>query len=248
MNCIVIAILCVAVNSLSSSLGRECSVKFEAEYSSHTGAVMERDRASNEYTVLLTQEDSIEEEFRVFNTHTVEVTGVYYSNDGESDNITVSIDGGLIGTFETREKYGEGFLWNRFRDTGILQNKLIILPGDHKLRLFVNSSDLNGVEIDNILLEVNCTECSESYDTCPQLVVATGQTEPNDDENIRVLLSSSQNTLGLAGVVIGSVFGLVNIIVVITMAICRIRKASEKSKEDIILKTFSSTSTKLIFA
>ena len=228
MYCIVIAILCVAVNSLSTSLGRECSVNFEAEYTSHTGTVLERDRASNEHTVLLTQEDSIEEKFRVVNTHTVEVTGVYYSNDGESDNITVSIDGRLIGTFETKEKYGEGFIWNRFRDTGILQNKLIILPGDHKLRLFVNSSDLNGVEIDKILLEVNCTECSESYDTCPQSVVATGQTEPNDDEKLRVLLSSSENTLGLAGVIIGSVFGLVNIIVVITMATRKMRKHQRK--------------------
>ena len=189
--------------------------------------------ASNEHTVLLTAYKSVTQDFTVFSEHILVVAGVYYSNDGESDNVSVSVDGRLVETFETMESFGEGFLWNVFHNTGMLGNSISIRPGDHELQILVTSEDVNGVEIDSIIMELNCSHdhCDEGYNTCPASVIVTQQygQQENEDERLRVLLSSSENTLGLAGVIIGSGLGLINTCIIVVMAVHKLRKRKEKT-------------------
>ena len=215
---------------------KECYVTIEAELGSYTGMVMERDRASNEQTVLLTAYKTVIQTFKVFNVHVATVAGVSYSNDGESDNFTVSIDGKVIEVFETREDFGKGHLWNIFLNTGRFEDTLLVKPGDHEVQILMISQDVNGVEIDSITLELNCSDteqCPQGYDVCPESVIEVKRYDQGteDDEKLRVLLSSSRNTLGLAGVIIGSFFGLINTSIIVITAFYKMRKAKEIMKD-----------------
>lgn len=214
---------------------KKCYIDLEAEHSSHIGVVMKRNEASNEHTVLLVAFKSVVHTFEVFSKHIVEVERIMYSNDGSSDNISLSIDGILIDYFETREEFGAGHLWNVFVNSGRFDKELLLKPGDHELQALVTSHDVNGVEIDYIRLELNCTEirCPQGYDVCSESVVQLKQyVQQNDEEELTVLLSSSRNTLGLAGVIIGSLFGLINTMVIVIMAVsrtCKARRTKENS-------------------
>ena len=207
----------------------ECYVTIEAEKGSHTGRVMERDKASNDRTVLLTAYESVIQTFKVFHVHVATVAGVSYSNDGESDNFTVSIDGKVIEVFETREDFGEGHLWNVFLNTGRFEDTLLVKPGDHEVQILVISQDVNGVEIDSIILELNCSDteqCPQGYDVCPESVMEVKRYENDYEERMRVLLSSSENILGLTG----SILGLINtsILVILTCYKCMENRKKKK--------------------
>ena len=137
----------------------KCIVTIEAEKTQYTGTIMPRDKASNGETVLITFAERIDQPFTVFNNHLIKVIGVFYTNDGKSDNMTVSIDGTTLGIVETVEKYGQGALWNVVRNSGPLENEVLLKPGEHEFQVFVTSKDLNGVEIDKIqLMVMNCSE------------------------------------------------------------------------------------------
>ena len=206
----------------------KCIVTIEAEKTQYTGTIMTRSRASNGETVLLTYAERIDQPFTVFSNHLMEVSAVFYTNDGESDNMTVSIDGITLGIVETVEKYGEGTLWNVVRNSGPLENEVLLKPGEHEFQFFITSEDLNGVEIDKVHLVMNCSERScesinENAYKCPDSMIQMSQYVHNEEEQFKVLLSSSKNTLGLAGVIIGGCFGLINILITLIVALigCR---------------------------
>ena len=207
-----------------AAICRRCYIELEAETGRFNGIVMERSSASDEHTVLLTLAERIEYSIRVFNEHLMEVRGLTYSNDGESDNISVSINGKTFGIVETIGERGEGHLWNVFRNSGPLEEELLVPPGEHDLQIVVTSRDLNGVEIDKISLELNCSaeECQGRNNKCPESVIVTSETVSSEaDEEFKSLLSSPENTLGLAGVVIGGFFGVIDTTIILIAAMCK---------------------------
>ena len=202
----------------------KCIVTIEAEKTQYTGTMMTRSRASNGKTIHLTFTERIDQPFTVFNYHLMEVSAVLYTNDGESDNMTVSIDGITLGIVETVEKYGEGFLWNVVRNSGPLENEVLLRPGEHEFQVYVTSDDLNGVELDKIHLVMNCSERSckninENAYKCPDSMIQMLQYVDTEEEQFKVLLSSAKNTLGLAGVIIGGCFGLINVVISLIVAL-----------------------------
>ena len=154
---------------------------------------------------------------------------MFYTNDGESDNMTVSIDGTTLGIVETVEQYGKGTLWNEVRSSGSLEKEVLLRPGEHEFQVYVTSYDLNGVELDKIHLVMNCSERSckninENAYKCPDSMIQMLQYVHTEEEQLKVLLSSSKNTLGLAGVIIGGCFGLINVVISLIVALLGCRR------------------------
>ena len=58
-----------------------------------------RGTASNDVTVALLEGQSLTLHFSVLSLFTVSVNSVSYTNDGESDNISVNVDGTFLGSF-----------------------------------------------------------------------------------------------------------------------------------------------------
>ena len=226
LKCTLLALsLLVSVVSINCT---ECILTIEAEKTQYTGTIMMRSEASNGETVLLTFAERIDQPFTVFNNHLIKVIGVFYTNDGESDNMTVSIDGTTLGIVETVEKYGQGALWNVVRNSGPLENEVLLRPGEHEFQVYVTSDDLNGVELDKIHLVMNCSgrSCKNINENakCPDSVMKMLQYVHTEEEQLKVLLSSAKNTLGLAGVIIGGCFGLLNVLITLIVALVGCRR------------------------
>ena len=126
------------------------------------------------------------------------------------------------------KKYGEGTLWNVVRNSGPLENEVLLRPGEHEFQVYVTSDDLNGVELDKIHLVMNCSERSckninENAYKCPDSMIKMLQYVHTEEEQLKVLLSSAKNTLGLAGVIIGC-FGLINVVITLIVALLGCRR------------------------
>ena len=151
----------------------ECYTEFEAEYGTFTGTTMHRTEASNALTVHLTFAEKVEHYFTTTSNCEVSLKGLYYSNDGDIDNVTLSIDGIFIAFMETIQQNGAGHLWNVIRNSGPIGKKIHIDSGRHSLLLFIISTDLNGIEIDKTSLMFTC-ESNHSINVnskCPQTLV-----------------------------------------------------------------------------
>ncbi|KAL3877041.1 hypothetical protein ACJMK2_034797 [Sinanodonta woodiana] len=82
----------------------------------------------------------------------IEVQNVWYSNDGESDLITLTVDNKMLGKVltETLNKHGAG--WNILKPSGTLGFIIYLSEGRHQLSLYIEKGDEYGVEIDKIEL------------------------------------------------------------------------------------------------
>ena len=160
----------------------------------------------------------------------MEVSAVFYTNDGESDNMTVSIDGTTLGIVETVEQYGKGTLWNEVRSSGSLEKEVLLRPGEHEfsslcnfIRLKRSRTRQNSSGNETVLKEV--VKISMKMPTSvPDSMIQMLQYVHTEEEQLKVLLSSSKNTLGLAGVIIGGCFGLINVVISLIVALLGCRR------------------------
>ena len=120
-----------------------------------TGAQRSRSNASNEATVLLHQGQSVTLHFSVFSACSVSVTNVAYTNDGESDTISVTIDETSVGSFQTFGHSNFGHNWNVVRNSGGVGDSVSITSGSHTVRVTATTTDQFGVEIDKVSLSFN---------------------------------------------------------------------------------------------
>lgn len=143
-----------ALNVTDQCVGSGGPLSLETETGPGAGTIMQRGTASGQMTVLLNPGQSRTLSFNLDGTALYECV-LRYSNDGDPDNITVTIDGNVIGQFSTQNTRPEGGVpgsgWNVFASSGPLGQQ-IILPGSHQLTISVTGSDPFGVELDLAVL------------------------------------------------------------------------------------------------
>jgi hypothetical protein len=139
-----------ALHLQDQCLGSGGPLSLEAETGTGNGTIMARGAASGQQTVLLLAGEARTLSFNLDGTALYECA-LRYSNDGAPDNISVSIDGNVVGQFSTqntRPAGGEpGSGWNMFLLSGPVESR-IISPGSHQITISVTGDDPFGVEID----------------------------------------------------------------------------------------------------
>jgi hypothetical protein len=139
-----------ALNVADKCEGSGGSMSLEAEAGIGDGTIMQRAEASGDATVLLHAGQSRTLPFNLDGTALYEFE-LRYSNDGDPENVNVSIDGNAFGQFSTQNTRPAGGVpgtgWNVFASSGPLGAQTI-LPGSHQLTISVTGNDPFGVEID----------------------------------------------------------------------------------------------------
>ena len=184
-----------------------CYVDFEAEYGTSTGTTMHRSEASNKMTVLLFESESIEHRFTTSSSCVFMLRGLHYSNDGLTDNVTLSINGQFIVQVETIQEYGDGHLWNEIRDSGSIGKEISIAPGQHSLEISVTSSDSYGVEIDVTILDFSCENDNDVNGRCLKTVVeALEEPDSNGKKDTLAIVVSVVTIIGtLVGLLVPAI-------------------------------------------
>jgi len=114
-----------------------------------------RQNAEDQATIWLFAGEQLKIHFDIASDATVDVLDVRYSNDGDFDDIAISLDGQRLGDFKTQTHYAWGNLWNIFRSSGPIGGHQYLRGGAHTITLSVENSDIYGVEIDYIRLNVH---------------------------------------------------------------------------------------------
>lgn len=136
-----------------------CQLEFHAEYGTTNGRVIPRSAASNGKTVRFENEEQFV--FWNFVTHSscnIDILNVIYTNDGQSDNITVFIDGNYVGDFQTVEHSRKGDLWNSLVPSGLIGSTTVLPKGNHTLNVSVSLVDVYGVEVDEVIVGSLCDD------------------------------------------------------------------------------------------
>ena len=123
-----------------------------------TPCIQCRSRASKSQTVWLDlPRQSISYKISAPSNCELDVTDVQYSNDGGKDVIHVLLNDDLIGEFTTDQGNRTGHGWNIIKHSGEIGR--IPLPfGIHHLTIIINSTDDEGVELDEMHYSFNvCT-------------------------------------------------------------------------------------------
>jgi len=123
-----------------------------------TPCIQCRSRASKSQTVWLDRpRQSISYKISAPSSCELDVTDVQYSNDGGKDIIRVLLNDDFIGEFTTDQGNRTGHGWNIIKHSGEIGG--IPLPtGIHHLTIIINSTDDEGVELDEMHYSFNvCT-------------------------------------------------------------------------------------------
>ena len=113
-----------------------------------------RENAEDQTTILLFKDEELHILFTLPNDAVLQVMDVKYSNDGESDVISLHVDDEDIGEFKTASYHAWGKKWNIFESSGPIGTPQHMDAGEHRLTLKVTDSDRYGIEIDYIRLSV----------------------------------------------------------------------------------------------
>ena len=136
------------------SSGAPKEIHLEAEKGDGVGEFMYRGNASKGATVWLHEGESRTMEFKISKPAAYSV-GVRYSNDGDPDNVSVNIDGEVVGkllTIDTKKAGAEsGAGWNSFEE-GDIAEEINLTSGKHKVEVIAVDTDSYGVEIDEVFL------------------------------------------------------------------------------------------------
>ena len=114
-----------------------------------------RENAEDQTTIWLFKGEVLNINFDLTDDAVVDVLDVRYSNDGDWDDISLSLDGDHLGSFKTELHYAWGDLWNNFQSSGPVGGRRFLKAGKHVLSLIVDDADQYGVEIDYIRFEVH---------------------------------------------------------------------------------------------
>ena len=128
----------------------------EAEYGTTTGTRMYRSAASNDRTVWLHKGETIVLSLTTEGPCSMRIKNAVYSNDGNSDRVSIRVNGIYLGQFRTRSKSNWGYLWNVFLSTGPIGNTIVLSTVTHTIKIVADYTDYYGVEIDKLILEMHC--------------------------------------------------------------------------------------------
>ena len=135
-------------------------VELQAEDGISTEAEkMYRSNAKNGIAVLIKQGASITLFFQVTGNDIcrMQVENLRYSNDGEPDEFTVTLNkasSNVLGSIRTRGATSNGELWNDFQDTGPIGSHTSITEGLYNLVIEATIADEHGVEVDYVSLQI----------------------------------------------------------------------------------------------
>ena len=156
---LVLVVYIFCANKVWSQHNNMCSVVFEGENGSG-GRKEYRSNASGGISVQLTQGNTIsyQVEFAYNNNIcTIQLMSVTYSNDEFSDNIHVSLDETLLGSFQTNASSSSGKNWNIFRTQRGFASKVQLHDPQFMITVDALETDDYGVEIDLVSLQLDCS-------------------------------------------------------------------------------------------
>ncbi|ESO85408.1 hypothetical protein LOTGIDRAFT_229427 [Lottia gigantea] len=157
--------LCVLIFSIIATEIVAETVVLEAE-THDTVQVNSRTKASGNQTVWLHQGDLVSYTFCLLRSTIVTVQNVRTSNDGQSDTLKVSVDGGIMpNNVVSFGKSDFGRMWNEFSSSGEI-GAVTLEAGQHSITLEVISADSFGVELDVIEFNVDDDELTNNTFTC----------------------------------------------------------------------------------
>ena len=104
----------------------------------------------------LLQDDQVTIEFKTNSKTNFSIDSVTFANDGASDQITVTLDGEKLGSFNTHSYSNWGKYWNTFYNSSRIGNWTVVPPGDHTISLHVTASgDCYGVELGTLYASID---------------------------------------------------------------------------------------------
>ncbi|XP_071085552.1 uncharacterized protein [Haliotis cracherodii] len=151
--------------SLLSVTSSATVMTIEAETSRGHHPTHHRDGASGLKAVYLREGDTMSFPFCLMQQTYVTVKSVGYSNDGDFDDISISIGKVYLGKFTSVVQYGGGAFWNNFKQSGQIGAPVLLNSGIHRIRLKVMRSDTYGVEVDNVLVDVEDSSITSNSQT-----------------------------------------------------------------------------------
>ncbi|XP_067682579.1 uncharacterized protein [Haliotis asinina] len=117
--------------------------------------VISRSNSKNDYNLLLKKGERVTMKFCLNVEAFVKVRNICWANDGWLDTVVVKINDKTIGNFSTNDNSNWGELWNKLYESGPVGDELNLPSGQHSLTLEVPEADTYGLEIDNVILEVD---------------------------------------------------------------------------------------------
>ena len=147
-----------------------CQWSMEAEHGITNGNKTYRTSASGKFTVRLNESQYIVWGFVTDYTCMLQVFNIEYTNDGDSDTITLYVDRIELGSLHTREESNFGHLWNVPISSGEVGNQTKLPIGDHTFKVVATTVDQpHLVEVDRATLGLLClSDKSDSDGICPQ--------------------------------------------------------------------------------
>ncbi|XP_067651234.1 uncharacterized protein [Haliotis asinina] len=113
-----------------------------------------RGNASNSETVILYDDEILIHNFCLKKRKSFSLEKLRYSNDGLADLLTFDLDGEEVGRWTTRQKFGDGTLWNQILEVEQFGDEVSAAAGNHKLTIRV-LGDRYGVELDSLTFSLD---------------------------------------------------------------------------------------------
>ena len=154
----------------------DMTVNIGVEQSQYTGFL--RTRQDGKKVVYLKENGHIRKDFEIFSNCFFSNVSVFYSNDGRSDSMNITLDGGAVGFFTTKPPTTDDLpseMWNVQQNSGPLGGRVSVelRPGSHTLVLTVTRTDCNGLEIGDITLHLACENSPTSSTSSTTSFLAT---------------------------------------------------------------------------
>ncbi|XP_071087722.1 uncharacterized protein [Haliotis cracherodii] len=149
---------------LRASLAHEVTVQLD-ELATAVGVekcrLRPRGHASNQGTVVLYDDEKLIYNFCLKKRKSFSLEKLRYSNDGLSDLLTFHLDDQEVGSWVTREKLGDGVLWNTILEVANFGENVTAEAGNHQLTVKVEDGDQYGVELDSLTFSLDTTDADD---------------------------------------------------------------------------------------
>ena len=143
------------------------TVNIGVEQSTYTGFL--RTRQDGKKVVYLKKNGQISKDFDIFSYCLFSSASVFYSNDGGSDSMRITLNGTTVGVFTTQPPSTDDLLrpserWDIQHNSGPVGSGISVelWPGSHTVALTVIRMNCNGLEIGDITLHFACEDSSTS--------------------------------------------------------------------------------------
>ncbi|KAL3876480.1 hypothetical protein ACJMK2_034323 [Sinanodonta woodiana] len=159
--------LCIMMLCTACVMSKRFNLQVE-DFKLNRHKVMQRSEASEPMnrTLLLFKNDVVRLQFCLQRNSFVRVEDLRYSNDGPSDEVSFILDGQYIGKHTTVVDTNFGRGWNSFHSTGAIGEGRLLPPGRHEINLTVTDSDIWGVEVDLVNIDVSDELLDYSHFLC----------------------------------------------------------------------------------